>query len=105
MKPLYVLVLAAGQGTRMKSAMPKGLHPVAGRRPLEHVLTTANTLQSKALAVVLGVGRDVIQAQLAQRGWDELHYIVQEKPQGSGHAVLVARAWLKPKRGSLLVVY
>src|ERR1051326_509454 len=105
MKPVYVLVLAAGQGTRMKSALPKVLHPVGGRPLLEHVLKTVTDLRSKRVAVVLGAGRDVVQDMLAERGWNKLHVVVQDKPQGSGHAVLCARSWLKPKKGSLLVVY
>ncbi len=79
MKSLYVLVLAAGQGSRMKSELPKVLHP--------------------------GVGREVVQKELAARGWAKLHYVIQDKPKGSGHAVIMAKSWLKPKRGSLLVVY
>src|SRR5215467_3052890 len=105
MKPVSVLVLAAGQGTRMKSALPKVLHPVGGRPILEHVLKTVSSLRSKELGVVLGVGRDTVQEALAGRGWKKLHYIVQNQPKGSGHAVLMARSWLKPKRGALLVVY
>jgi bifunctional UDP-N-acetylglucosamine pyrophosphorylase / glucosamine-1-phosphate N-acetyltransferase len=105
MKPLYVLILAAGQGTRMKSALPKVLHLVAGRPLLEHVLRTASALRSKELAVVLGAGRDLIQKELSSRGWKKLHYVIQDEPKGSGHAVLMAKSWLKPKRGSLLVVY
>jgi bifunctional UDP-N-acetylglucosamine pyrophosphorylase / glucosamine-1-phosphate N-acetyltransferase len=111
MKPLYVLVLAAGQGTRMKSALPKVLHSVAGRPLLEHVLRTVDALQPKQTGIVLGHGREqvkeVLEARLpaGRQGWGKLHYIVQEKPKGSGHAVLMARSWLKPKRGSLLVVY
>src|SRR3974390_2198539 len=101
-RPLYVLVLAAGQGTRMKSALPKVLHPVGGRPLLEHVLQTAQALRSKELAVVLGVGRDEVQEALAKRGWNKVRYVVQDKPQGSGHAVLMARPWLKSKHGSLL---
>ena len=55
MKPLYVLVLAAGQGTRMKSALPKVLHPVAGRPLLEHVLKTVEApCNPKEIGVVSG---------------------------------------------------
>src|SRR5262249_51671448 len=104
-RSLYVLVLAAGQGTRMKSALPKVLHPVAGRPLLEHVLKTSEALRAKELGVVLGVGRDQVQKELALRGWKKLPYVAQAKPKGSGHAVLMARPWLKPKRGALLVVY
>ena len=67
MKPLYILVLAAGQGTRMKSTLPKVLHPVGGRPLLEHVLKTAGLLRSRELAVVLGVERERVQQALADR--------------------------------------
>src|ERR1700687_5445210 len=100
MKSLYVLVLAAGQGTRMKSALPKVLHPVAGRPLVEHVLKTASALRASELGIVLGVGRELVQMELASRGWKKLHYVVQDKPKGSGHAVLTAKSWLRPKRGS-----
>lgn len=89
----------------MKSALPKVLHPVAGRPLLEHVLKTSSELRARELGVVLGVGREQVQKELHERGWKKLQYVVQEKPQGSGHAVLMAKSWLKPKRGSLLVVY
>jgi bifunctional UDP-N-acetylglucosamine pyrophosphorylase/glucosamine-1-phosphate N-acetyltransferase len=105
MRSLYVLVLAAGQGTRMKSALPKVLHPVAGRPILEHVLKTAGALRAKELSVVLGVGRDQVQKEMVSRGWKKIHYVVQAAPKGSGHAVMMAKSWLKPKRGALLVVY
>src|SRR5690349_7121407 len=102
MKALYVLVLAAGQGTRMKSELPKVLHPVAGRPLLEHILKTVSSLRAREVGVVLGVGRDRVQDELARRGWKKLRYIVQSQPKGSGHAVLEARSWLKPKGGALL---
>src|SRR5438132_9032669 len=102
MSALYVLVLAAGQGTRMKSDLPKVLHRVAGRPLLEHVLMTARGLRAKELAVVLGVGRQAVQKELAERGWKKLHYVVQAEQKGSGHAVQVAKSWLRPKRGALL---
>ena len=105
MNSLYVLVLAAGQGTRMKSALPKVLHRVAGRPLLEHVLRTASALRAKELGVVLGVGREAVQKEMASRGWAKIHYVVQPQQKGSGHAVQMARSWLKPKRGALLVIY
>src|SRR5258708_8919141 len=89
----------------MKCELPKVLHAVAGRPLLEHVLKTSSALRAKGLGVVLGVGRDVVEKELAGRGWAKLHYVIQDKPKGSGHAVIMAKSWLKPKRGSLLVVY
>jgi bifunctional UDP-N-acetylglucosamine pyrophosphorylase/glucosamine-1-phosphate N-acetyltransferase len=104
-KSLYILVLAAGQGTRMKSVLPKVLHPVAGRPLLEHVLRASQALNPREMAVVLGVGRDQVKDVLLERGWKKLAFVVQDQPKGSGHAVLQARGWLKGKKGSLLVVY
>lgn len=105
MKNLYVLVLAAGQGTRMKSSLPKVLHPVAGRPILEHVLHASQALNPKEICVVLGHGREQVKPALEQSGWKKLSFAVQEKPQGSGHAVMMAKSWLNSKRGSVLVVY
>jgi bifunctional UDP-N-acetylglucosamine pyrophosphorylase / glucosamine-1-phosphate N-acetyltransferase len=104
-KSFFVLVLAAGQGSRMKSATPKVLHPVAGRPLLDHVLRAVKALKPKEIGVVLGVGRARVQSALSDMGWENLRYSVQKQPKGSGHAVLMARAWLRNKRGSLLVVY
>ena len=105
MSSLYVLVLAAGQGTRMKSSLPKVLHPVAGRPLLECVLRAVTPLKPKGIGVVVGVGRDLVRETLAKRGWDNLHFAVQAQPKGSGHAVMMAKSWLQGKKGSLLVVY
>src|SRR5436309_2643767 len=89
----------------MKSALPKVLHTLAGRPLLEHVLKTASALRSKELGIVLGAGREEVQKELSSRGWKKIHYVIQGKPKGSGHAVLSARSWLRSKRGALLVVY
>ncbi len=105
MKSLYVLVLAAGKGTRMKSELPKVMHPVAGRVLIEHVLRTTAELKARELGVVLGAGRELVQKTLAEHGWKKLHYVIQHTPKGSGHAVLMAKSWLRHKKGSLLVVY
>jgi bifunctional UDP-N-acetylglucosamine pyrophosphorylase / glucosamine-1-phosphate N-acetyltransferase len=98
-------VLAAGQGSRMKSTLPKVLHAVAGRPLLEHVLRACAGLKPREIGVVLGVGRDQVTKTLKDRGWTKLHIAIQREPKGSGHAVLMARSWLKAKKGSLLVVY
>jgi len=105
MKNLSVLVLAAGQGTRMKSVLPKVLHPVCGRPLLEHVLNAAQALQPEHMAVVLGFARDQVKQALGERGWSDLEIVVQPQPRGSGHAVLMAKSWLKKRRGTLLIVY
>lgn len=105
MSALSILVLAAGQGTRMKSTTPKVLHHVCGRPLLEHVLRAAKGLKPEAMAVIVGVGRDQVTATLQKRGWDRLTFVVQKDQRGSGHAVRMATSWLKRRRGTLLVVY
>lgn len=105
MTGLSILVLAAGQGTRMKSALPKVLHPLSGKPLLSHVLDTATALKPKAIGVVVGVGREQVKQTISQNGRNGLSYIVQDQPKGSGHAVLKALPWLRRQKGTLLVVY
>src|SRR5258708_24506146 len=104
-QPLTVLILAAGGGTRMKSSLPKVLHRLAGKPLVEHVLETVTALKPRDVGVIVGIGRDQVKKTLDQAGWKRLSYIVQDKPKGSGHAVLKARSWLSRKKGSLLIVY
>jgi bifunctional UDP-N-acetylglucosamine pyrophosphorylase / glucosamine-1-phosphate N-acetyltransferase len=84
---LEVIVLAAGQGTRMKSALPKVLHTLAGRPLLEHVVRTARALEPVAVHVVVGHGAEAVRTALA--GYP-LNWVVQEQQLGTGHAVLQA---------------
>jgi bifunctional UDP-N-acetylglucosamine pyrophosphorylase/glucosamine-1-phosphate N-acetyltransferase len=105
MSSLSILVLAAGAGTRMKSALPKVLHPILGKPLLEYVLSAASALRPKAMGVILGVGRHQVQAALEKSGHKNLTYIVQRQPKGSGHAVIQALPWLRKQKGALLVVY
>ena len=84
---LEVIVLAAGQGTRMKSALPKVLHTLAGRPLLEHVVRTARALEPVAVHVVVGHGAEAVRTALA--GYP-LNWVVQERQLGTGHAVLQA---------------
>ncbi len=85
--PLEIVVLAAGQGKRMHSALPKVLHPLAGRPLLAHVLETAQTLQPERIVVVHGHGGDAVQAAFAAAPF---HWIEQSERLGTGHAVLQA---------------
>lgn len=105
MTRVSVLVLAAGQGTRMKSALPKVLHPVGGRPLLSHVLQAAQGVRPASMAVVVGSGRDHVQSVMKAEGWGALSVVVQPEQRGSGHAVRMATSWLKRQRGTILVVY
>ncbi len=82
---LIVCVLAAGQGKRMRSSLPKVLHPVLGKAMIEHVLHTVEELQPKGIAVVTGDGSDQVRAHIGQPA--NLEWVLQDKQLGTGHAV------------------
>jgi bifunctional UDP-N-acetylglucosamine pyrophosphorylase/glucosamine-1-phosphate N-acetyltransferase len=88
-RPSVVVILAAGEGKRMKSATPKVLHAVAGRSLLGHVIEAASTLEPRHLVVVVGHGRDEVSAHVAEVAPWALT-IVQQEQNGTGHAVRVA---------------
>jgi bifunctional UDP-N-acetylglucosamine pyrophosphorylase/glucosamine-1-phosphate N-acetyltransferase len=92
--------MAAGQGTRMRSARPKVLHPIAGRPMLAHVLDAARLIQPAAIAVVVGHGADEVERELGAPG---LAFVRQDPPRGTGDAVRVALAQL-PRDGVTVVV-
>ncbi|MEX2291354.1 MAG: bifunctional UDP-N-acetylglucosamine diphosphorylase/glucosamine-1-phosphate N-acetyltransferase GlmU [Mycobacteriales bacterium] len=99
-----VVVLAAGEGTRMRSATtPKVLHPLCGRTMLGHVVATARALQPEHLVVVVGHGREQVTAHLRQID-SSARPVVQEQQNGTGHAVRVALAALPELTGTVLVV-
>jgi bifunctional UDP-N-acetylglucosamine pyrophosphorylase / glucosamine-1-phosphate N-acetyltransferase len=82
--PLEVIVLAAGQGKRMRSALPKVLHPLAGRPLLGHVLDTARALRPARIFVVHGHGADQVRAAFAEA---KVEWVLQAEQRGTGHAV------------------
>ena len=98
--PLEVVVLAAGQGTRMRSALPKVLHPIAGRPLLDHVLTTVLNLSPARVHVVVGHGAD----QVRQTIRADVNWITQSERKGTGHAVMQAMPEVDPA-STVLVVY
>ncbi|WP_241085642.1 bifunctional UDP-N-acetylglucosamine diphosphorylase/glucosamine-1-phosphate N-acetyltransferase GlmU [Candidatus Vondammii sp. HM_W22] len=81
---LGVVILAAGQGTRMKSALPKVLHPLAGRPLVAHVIATARELGAAKIAVVYGHGGEQVPIEVAE---SELAWVEQSEQLGTGHAV------------------
>ena len=97
-----VIVLAAGEGTRMKSATPKVLHSVAGRSLLGHVLHAVNQLSPTELRIVVGSGRDAVEAHIAQIA-PQAKTVFQEHRGGTGHAAQLALAGNSPK-GTVLVL-
>ena len=98
---MNVVILAAGQGTRMRSRLPKVVHPVAGRPMLAHVVSTARTLAPEQVIVVYGHGGETVRASLAD---DDLSWAEQAQQLGTGHAVAQALPQL-PDDGVALVLY
>jgi len=97
---LDIVILAAGQGTRMRSALPKVLHPVAGDSMLGHVIHSARKLSPQRIHVVIGHGADVVQERLAA---DDLNFVMQDKQLGTGHAV--AQALPELTADTVLILY
>jgi bifunctional UDP-N-acetylglucosamine pyrophosphorylase/glucosamine-1-phosphate N-acetyltransferase len=98
------IILAAGEGTRMKSAQPKALHAIAGRSMVSHVLETAREAGAESLAVVVGPGRGDVAAE-ARRVAPEAMIFVQEQRLGTAHAVLAARSAIEKGFDDVVVVY
>ena len=95
---LGIIILAAGRGTRMHSAIPKVMHKVAGKPMLQHVLDVTTTLKPDQTIVV--ASNDLL-SYVDQKNAD---YIVQESPQGTGHAVQCALQHLKPHIANVIIL-
>lgn len=98
---LDIVVLAAGKGTRMKSNLPKVLHPVAGRPLLGHVLDTARSFNDAQLHVVIGHGAELVEQRLAG---DDVQFVMQAEQLGTGHAVQQAASALRAD-ATVLILY
>jgi bifunctional UDP-N-acetylglucosamine pyrophosphorylase/glucosamine-1-phosphate N-acetyltransferase len=95
------LVLAAGQGTRMKSDLAKVLHPMAGMPLLGHVLRVLDDLEVGRVLVVIGHQRERVRAAFAE---SEIEWVAQLEQRGTGHACMTAAPALEGFEGTLLVV-
>jgi bifunctional UDP-N-acetylglucosamine pyrophosphorylase/glucosamine-1-phosphate N-acetyltransferase len=98
---LGAIVLAAGQGTRMRSRLPKVLHPLAGQPMVAHVLDAAAAVGAADVVLVVGHGAEQVRAVLG----DRVRYAVQAEQLGTGHAVLQACPLLAPSLARVLVLY
>ena len=96
----YAVILAAGQGTRMKSKLYKVLHPVCGKPMVQHVVDQITKLNIKEMVTVIGHGAEMVKAELG----DVSHYVLQEQQLGTAHAVMQARTLLENKEGVTIVV-
>ncbi|TDN67899.1 bifunctional UDP-N-acetylglucosamine diphosphorylase/glucosamine-1-phosphate N-acetyltransferase GlmU [Paraburkholderia sp. BL10I2N1] len=97
---MNIVILAAGTGKRMRSALPKVLHPLAGRPLLSHVIDTARTLEPTRLVVVIGHGAEAVRAAVAA---PDVQFAVQEQQLGTGHAVQQALPLLDPSVPTLVL--
>ncbi len=103
-RPLQVVILAAGQGTRMRSGLPKVLHPIAGQAMVRHVIAAAAALNSQKTVAVVGHGAAVVESALADTG---VQFVLQSPQLGTGHAVQMALPALQslPADGQVLILY
>ncbi|MDQ7859722.1 MAG: bifunctional UDP-N-acetylglucosamine diphosphorylase/glucosamine-1-phosphate N-acetyltransferase GlmU [Armatimonadota bacterium] len=101
MREVEAVVLAAGKGTRMASAMPKVLHPICGRPMIAYVLETLAEVGIPSPVVVVGHGVDAVRGVLG----DGVRYAVQAEQLGTGHAVMQALPQLEAFGGTVLIVY
>jgi len=99
--PLSIIILAAGQGTRMRSELPKVLHPLGGRPLLAHVIDSAHELDAADIHVVIGHGAERVRSVFADAGVD---WIMQDRQLGTGHAVAQAMPAV-PDGNTVLVMY
>jgi bifunctional UDP-N-acetylglucosamine pyrophosphorylase / glucosamine-1-phosphate N-acetyltransferase len=96
-----VLVLAAGQGTRMRSRLPKVLHEAAGAPLLEHVLSAARALEPEEVVVVVGHGAEAVRARFADA---DVTFVVQARQRGTGDAVAACSAAVAGREGPVVVL-
>jgi bifunctional UDP-N-acetylglucosamine pyrophosphorylase / glucosamine-1-phosphate N-acetyltransferase len=100
MSKRYAIILAAGQGTRMKSKLYKVLHPVCGKPMVQHVVDQISHLQIEKIVTIIGHGAEKVQAQLG----DRCSYALQAEQLGTAHAVIQASDALQDKEGTTIVV-
>lgn len=100
MNDIFAIVLAAGQGTRMKSKLYKVLHPVCGKPMVEHVVDNILTLDVNRIVTIVGHGADKVKEQLVEKS----EYVLQSEQLGTAHAVMQAESILGDLEGVTLVV-
>jgi bifunctional UDP-N-acetylglucosamine pyrophosphorylase/glucosamine-1-phosphate N-acetyltransferase len=101
MNKLSIVILAAGQSTRMKSELPKVLHPLAGKPMVQYAVETAADLTSEKPLLVVGNGADQVRRAVG----DRVIYVEQKEQLGTGHALLQTRPLLEGRRETVLVWY
>ncbi|MDT0163713.1 bifunctional UDP-N-acetylglucosamine diphosphorylase/glucosamine-1-phosphate N-acetyltransferase GlmU [Bacillus sp. AG4(2022)] len=100
MSTRFAVILAAGQGTRMKSKLYKVLHPVCGKPMVQHVVDQVSNLHIEKIVTIIGHGAELVKSQLG----DASSYALQEEQLGTAHAVMQAKDALEGKEGVTIVV-
>jgi len=100
MKSRYAIILAAGQGTRMKSKLHKVLHPILEQPMIRYVINALKPASVNELVTVVGHGAEEVKAEIG----DESSFVLQEEQLGTAHAVMQAKALLNEKKGTTIVV-
>src|SRR5207248_3992863 len=100
MESLISLVLAAGKGTRMKSALPKAAHPMCGRPMARYAVELARAMGSGRVVVIVGHGSEQVRAAVGE----DVEYVIQEPQLGTGHAVQQAAPLLRGFGGDVLLL-
>jgi len=99
---LHVVILAAGQGTRMKSRMPKVLHRLSGKPLIEYVLEAAQAVDPATVTMVVGHGADSVRSFVGER--QNANWVLQEPQLGTAHALQQAEPYLKGQQGTLVLL-
>ncbi len=97
---LKAVILAAGQGTRMKSKLPKVVHKVMGKCMVEHAITAAKEAGADEICVVVGHGADIVKSEIKS----EVTFVTQDKQLGTGHAVKCARDFIG-REGETMILF
>lgn len=100
MKSRFAIILAAGQGTRMKSKLYKVLHPILGRPMIQYVIEALKPAKLEELVTVIGHGAETVKSKIG----NESQFVLQEEQLGTAHAVMQAEEILKNKSGTTIVV-
>lgn len=98
---LHIMILAAGKGSRMKSKLPKVLHPLAGQPLLQHVINTSESLNPEIIQVIIGHQAEMVQQAIVD---SSVQWTIQEKQLGTGHAVMQGLDMI-PDNAEVLVLY
>ncbi|MFO0557418.1 MAG: bifunctional UDP-N-acetylglucosamine diphosphorylase/glucosamine-1-phosphate N-acetyltransferase GlmU [Polyangiales bacterium] len=103
--PRTVVVLAAGQGTRMKSALPKVLHPIAGAPMVTFAIDAALALEPERVVVVVGHGRELVESQVRARFGDRVTFALQQSQRGTADAVRSALSSIPETSREVIITY